>query len=88
MEGTHIYLWLIHIDIWQKLSQYCKVIILQLNKLEKKNARAGYHFLLQRIFLTQGSNPHLLHLLHWQADCLQLVPPEKPVCIYGQALND
>jgi len=24
----------------------------------------GCHFLLQRIFLTQGSNPHLLRLLH------------------------
>ena len=29
-EGTHVYLWLIHVDVWQKLSQYCKVIILQL----------------------------------------------------------
>ena len=28
--------------------------------------------LLQRIFPTQGSNPHLLHLLHWQADSLPL----------------
>ena len=26
----------------------------------------GCHFLLQRIFLTQGSNLDLLHLLHWQ----------------------
>ena len=26
----------------------------------------GWHFLLQGIFLTQGSNPHLLYLLHWQ----------------------
>ena len=26
------------------------------------------HFLLQAIFLTQASNPHLLHLLHWQVD--------------------
>ena len=26
--GTHIYLWLIHADILQKLSQYCKVMIL------------------------------------------------------------
>ena len=29
----------------------------------------GCHFLLQRIFLTQGLNMHLLsvlHLLHWQ----------------------
>ena len=26
--------------------------------------------LLQGIFLTQGLNPHLLHLLHWQVDSL------------------
>ena len=29
----------------------------------------GCHFLLQGIFLTQGSNPHLLH---WQVDSLPL----------------
>ena len=28
----------------------------------------GCHFLPQGILLTQGSNPHLLGLLHWQAD--------------------
>ena len=28
--GTHVYLWQIHVDVWQKPSQYCKVIILQL----------------------------------------------------------
>ena len=22
-EGTHVYLWLIHVDIWQKPTQYC-----------------------------------------------------------------
>ena len=33
----------------------------------------GCHALLQRIFLTQGSNPGLLHLLHWQAGSLPLV---------------
>ena len=33
-----------------------------------KNTRAGYCFLLQGIFPTQGSNPHLLRLLSWQAD--------------------
>ena len=30
------------------------------------------HFLLQGIFLTQGSNPHLLHLLHWWVNSLPL----------------
>ena len=33
---------------------------------------------IQGIFPTQGSNPHLLCLLHWQADSLPLEPPEKP----------
>ena len=35
----------------------------------------GCHALLQGIFLTQGSNLGLLHLLYWQADSLSLVPP-------------
>jgi len=29
-EGTYVYLWLIHVDVWQKPIQYCKEIILQL----------------------------------------------------------
>ena len=29
-EGTQVYLWLIHGDVWHKLTQYCKTIILQL----------------------------------------------------------
>ena len=28
------------------------------------------------IFLTQGSTPHVLYRLHWQAGSLPLVPPE------------
>jgi len=28
--GTHVSLWPIHVDVWQKPSQCCKVIILQL----------------------------------------------------------
>ena len=43
-----------------------------------KNTGVGCRFLLQRIFLTQGSNPPLLLLLHWQADSLPAVPPGKP----------
>ena len=35
-EGTYMYLWLIHVDVWQKPTQYCKATILQLkiNKLK------------------------------------------------------
>ena len=33
-----------------------------------KNTGMGCHLLLRVIFLNQGSNLHLLHLLNWQAD--------------------
>ena len=35
-EGTYVYLWLIHVDVWQKLTKFCKAIILQLRKKKKK----------------------------------------------------
>ena len=38
----------------------------------------GCYALLQGIFPTQGSNPHFLHTLHWQAGSLPLAPPRKP----------
>ena len=37
-----------------------------------RNTGVGCHFLLQGMFLTQGSNPCLLWLLCWQADSLAL----------------
>ena len=43
-----------------------------------KNTGVGCHTLLQGLFLTQGSNPHLLYLLHWQTCSLLLAPPGKP----------
>ena len=42
-----------------------------------KNTGVGCYFLLQGIFLTQGLNPHLLCLLHWQMGSLPLVPSGK-----------
>ena len=43
-----------------------------------KNTMVSCHFLLQSLFSTQGSNPHLLRLLHWQVDSSPLAPPGKP----------
>ena len=40
--------------------------------LSRQEYWSGLHFLLQGIFLTQGSNPRLLHLLHWQVASLSL----------------
>ena len=36
-EGTYVYLWLLHVNIWQKPTQYCKAIILQLKINKLKN---------------------------------------------------
>ena len=39
---------------------------------------SGLLYPLQGIFSTQGLNPYLLGLLHWQACSLPLMPPGKP----------
>ena len=35
--GTHVNPWLIHVSVWQKPLKYCKVISLQLIKINGKN---------------------------------------------------
>ena len=42
------------------------------HELSRKEYGVGCHLLLQGSFPIQGSNPHLLCLLHWQADFLPL----------------
>ena len=43
--GTHVHPWLIHVNVWQKPPQYCKVISLQLKfkkiKIKKLHTREG-----------------------------------------------
>ena len=53
-----------------------------------KNARVGCLFLLQRIFLTQGSNPRLLCLLHWQTDSLPRSHLGSPIQMNYRNSND
>ena len=35
-KGTHVNPWLVHVNVWQKTLQYCKVISLQLIKINEK----------------------------------------------------
>ena len=37
--GTHVNPWLIHVSVWQKPLQYCKVISLQVIKINEKKKR-------------------------------------------------
>ena len=42
--GTHVNPWLIHVNVWQNPLQYCKIISLQLIKInEKKKKRLSSH---------------------------------------------
>ena len=34
--GTHVNPWLVHVNVWQKPLQYCKVISLQIIKINGK----------------------------------------------------
>ena len=53
-----------------------------------KDTGVSCHFLLQGIFLTLGSNLHLVCLLHWQVDRrFTAVPPGKSNIEYYQGLN-
>ena len=41
--GTHVNPWLIHVNVWQKPLQYCKVISLQL-KMPMEKTESGNNF--------------------------------------------
>ena len=47
-----------------------------------KNTGGGIHSILQGIFLIQGSNPHLMWLLHWNAGSLPLASPGTPSSMF------
>ena len=41
--GTHVNPWLIHVNVWQKPLQYCKVFSLQLMKINGKKKKCMHH---------------------------------------------
>ena len=49
--GTHVNPWLIHVNVWQKPLQYCKVISLQLIKINGKKKNLHRDICVQCSFL-------------------------------------
>ena len=47
-KETYVYLWLVHADVWQKPTQHCKAIILQL-KINKSRLVEGIFVYIQLI---------------------------------------
>ena len=59
--GTHVNPWLIHVNVWQKPLQYCKVISLQLIKIREKKTKLGCWRRLLRIpWTARRSNQSIL----------------------------
>ena len=46
--GTHVNPWLIHVSVWQKPLQYCKVISLQLIKISGKKKKKKNSFKINK----------------------------------------
>ena len=53
-KGPYVYLRLIHVDVWQKPTQYCKLIILQLKINNYKNTQGNW--LKVCLFLQGGAS--------------------------------
>ena len=64
-EGIYVYLWLIHVEVWQKTAKFCKAIILQLKK--KKTYLC---LLFSHSFLSDSLQPHGQQ--HARFPCLSL----------------
>ena len=54
--GTHVNPWLIHVHVWQKPLQYCKVISLQLIKINGKKKKLMFlNWYWRRLLRVPGS---------------------------------
>ena len=61
--GTHVNPWLIHVSVWQKPLQYCKVISLQLIKINEKN------ILFENLFITENFKYTEWQRIVWWTPC-------------------
>ena len=86
-EGTYVYLWLVHVDVWQIPTKFCKAIILQLKKnnflkyIETKIQPVSFSLPLDLQHVVCTWSLGTAHLFHW-AFCtvsLPLLNPELPM---------
>ena len=43
LVGIDLNLWLIHVDVWQRPTQYCRATVLQLKKKKKQKVKQNEH---------------------------------------------
>ena len=60
--GTHVNPWLIHVNVWEKPLQYCKVISLQLIKINEKKEKKYIYRSWNLADLGLNSGPDMSYL--------------------------
>ena len=60
-EWIYVYLWLIHVEVWQKTTKFCKAIILQLKN--KQNLKID---IILIIFFSSFKDISLMGKMYWQ----------------------
>ena len=63
--GAHVNPWLIHVNVWQKPLQYCKVISLQLIKINEKKKKSKIYIYIynkEEIFFKKKKVLHVSKL--------------------------
>ena len=86
--GGYVNLWLIHVGVWQKPSQYCKVIILQLKETISFKKRRGRREGREKRCLSKGHRRRRQGCGACGLDCTpccwgQLTPIRSPACQEG-----
>ena len=69
--GIHVNPWLIHVNVWQKPLQYCKVISLQLIKINEKKKKNTYKTWKKKRILEWFAFP-LSRGSYWPRDQMQV----------------
>ena len=72
----HILLWLIHVDVWQKPTEYCKAIILQLKINKKRKPPFGFSYRVVVIISSENVKNNWkesLYVTCHQMKCLKTV---------------
>ena len=61
--------WLIHVSVWQNSLQYCKVISLQLIKINEEKKKKQRHYFANKGPFCQGYGFSNGHVWMWELDC-------------------
>ena len=79
-RGTHVNPWLIHVNVWQKPIQYCKVISLQLIKINEKKKNPFQIYLRFPDFFLPLTLPVQSNCLSWDVSEI-ILSHDQEACI-------